>query len=297
MTNLYIPEGARSMSDEEKPIFKIALQSAGGRGKTFSALSFPNPIVLNFDNNLQAFTGRADIYKVPFNEDKFVDTIVKRGDLRDLSHIIVDASFRPNRRDALLLWLNKHGPSFTSDQTIILDSWSKAQDGFDQQEDMEPHYTQQLKKDDFMFWRNKLIWSRDLCDLLTSLPCNTVVTFHEQNLTDESGKVISSKMVPLMQGKFVNKLSLYFSDWFRCWFFPKGTPRSQIPLPALESLGITELQLQQDLGLWQTKSDMYADCKTRIVGCPQFIRADYKELIRLYSLGTQRLVSLGTPSK
>ena len=276
---MYIPTDAHSLSEETKPVFKVALQARGGQGKTWSALTFPNPIVLNFDKNLQAFAGRGDIHQVPFWEDKFVDSIIKRGNTLDQS-IRPDATTRPNRRDALIIWLNREGPKFTSEQTIVLDSWSKVQDSFDQQERIEPHYTKKGEVDEFAFWANKLEWSTTLCELLGSLACNVVVTFHEMYITDEGGKVIINKVIPLQQGKFVNKVSLYFSDWFRCLFLVKGTPKSDLPAPLQEL--IKDTILQEDMGFWQTKSSLIVDCKTRIVGAPQFIRADYNELIRLY---------------
>lgn len=274
----YIPPDALSLADEDKPVFKVALQARGGQGKTYSALSFPNPIVLNFDKNLQAFTGRPDIHQIPFWQDEFVDKIIKRGNTLDADY--KPKVLRPNRRDALLMWLNKEGPKFTPDQTIILDSWSKAQDGFDQQESIEPHYTKKGDIDEFAFWASKIEWSTNLCEVLGSLNCNVVVTFHEMYVTNESGTVVVNKVIPLQQGKFVNKVSLYFSDWFRCWFFPKGTLRTELPLPIQET--IKESSLAEDQGWWQTKSSLLADCKTRIKACPQFIKADYQTLIKLY---------------
>lgn len=276
---MYIPTDAHPLSEETKPVFKVALQARGGQGKTWSALTFPNPIVLNFDKNLQAFAGRQDIHEIKFWEDKFVDNLIKRGNTVDTT-VPPTSTTRPNRRDALKIWLNREGPKFTSEQTLILDSWSKVQDAFDQQENIEPHYTRGLERDAFKFWANKIEYSTELCELLGSLNCNVVVTFHEMYITDEAGKVVINKVIPLQQGKFVNKVSLYFSDWFRCIFVVKGADKNTLP-PPLQAL-IPTKDIPEDMGFWQTKSDLFADCKTRIPACPQFIKASYQELIRLY---------------
>lgn len=276
MSDLYIPSGAVGLKEDS--IVRLALQSASGKGKTWSALTFPNPIVLDFDNNLQAHVNRKDLKRVPFCEDEFVDGIVPR------SMTGGQKTKRPNRRDALLKWLAAEGPKITDQQTLILDSWSRVQDGFDIQEDAVPTRNAQGQVDSFAFWKHKIDFSRDVCELLGTLKCNVVVTFHEQFITDDQGKVLFNKIQPLMQGKFVNKLASYFSDWFRCLFFPKGTDltKEQSLHTVLKEMGLP-MVLPNDLGLWQTKSDLVADCKSRIPNCPQFIPAHYGCLIDLYA--------------
>jgi hypothetical protein len=280
---MYIPPDSHDLALTKQPTFKVAIQGPGGSGKTFSAMTFPNVKCLNYDNNLQAFHGRKDIISIDMWDDNFVDRIMKgqRGNTLDLSNS--PANPRPNRRDATTRWLNENGPKFGPDDTLFIDSWSKLQDGFDIQENIEPHYNQDGKIDEFAFWASKKDWSRDVCELLGSFNCNVVVAFHEMRLTDKKGNFVDGKFVPLQEGKFVNKISLYFSEWLRSYFFPKGTPMDNLNPRMVSDLELKGDILTEDLGVWQTQSSIYCDCKTRIIGCPVFIKASYQELIKLYS--------------
>ena len=278
---MYTPSDAISIPEDT--IIRLALQSAPGKGKTWSALTFPYPLVLNFDNNLQAFAGRKDIQQVPFYDDTFVDKLMPRTKLKNNQ-----PTPRPNRKDAILKWLEEHAAKMEDDQTLILDSWSRVQDGFDAQAEAIPIRTASGDVDGFAFWKDKQIFSRQVCEILGTLKCNVVVTFHEQFETDDAGKILFNKVKPLQQGKFMNKLPSYFSDWFRCLFFAKGTDLSKETQlhPLLKEMG-EKVVLENDLGLWQTKSDLVSDCKSRIPGCPQFIRAHYGNLIDLYAKSQQ----------
>lgn len=281
---MFTPPDSHHLATTEVPTFKCAIQGPGGSGKTFSGMTFPNVKCLNYDNNLQAFHGRKDIFSIDMWKDEFVDKIMggQRGNTLDPSNS--PSSCRPNRRDATTRWLNENGPKFTPEDTLFVDSWSKLQDGFDQQEGIEPHYTRDGKLDEFAFWGNKKDWSTTVCDILGSLNCNVVVAFHEMRLTDNKGNFLDGKFVPLQEGKFVNKISLYFSEWMRSSFYPKGTPVANFNPRAIADLQLTGDELKEDLGVWQTQSSIYYDCKTRIIGAPVFMRASYQELLRLYSI-------------
>ena len=62
MAEQYIPKGAVSLNTiTVKPQIRLGLQGYSGTGKTWAALTFPNPIVLNLDRGLGAHTGRSDV--------------------------------------------------------------------------------------------------------------------------------------------------------------------------------------------------------------------------------------------
>ena len=258
--NIYIPNGLKSLKDIQDKRIKLALQARSGQGKTFSALTFPNPVIADFDSNLQAHSGREDVVLVPFCDDAFVNALVKK------------TAQRPNVRDAFKKWLQTEAVKLTPEQTLVVDSWTRLQDSFDEQTDSEPVRTRSGDVDEFAFWARKQDYAKEVLNLLANLRCNLVVTFHEVEMTDDKGKVITGRVIPLMQGKFVNKLGLYFSDWFRCWFFGKG---SKLPDSISKNLPNGPKEAEADLGLWQTKSDNFSDCKTRMKSCPMFIAANY----------------------
>ncbi len=251
----YAPAGSLNLSTatlDDQPI-RLALQANSGEGKTWSMTTFPNLVCANFDKNLQAHLGK-NIIEIPFHDDAFVDSLYKRN---------TSVGARPNRRDAFLKWLRTEGPNIPKGYTLGIDSWTTLQDGFDQQTELEPVPTRSGGYDEFAFWAKKIDYSRDVLEASRSLKCHVVVTFHEQYLTDSKGTILVSKPVPLMQGKFQNRLGLYFSDWFRCVFIPAG---GKLPDGTVAKV---------DTGLWITKSEVYGNCKTRLVGCPQFIPAHF----------------------
>lgn len=267
-----IPDKAKASPTESKRVM-AALMGRTGQGKTYGALTFPNPVVANFDDNLQAHEARikkGEIQVIPFHDASFCDSLVKR-----TISTPSDPKCRPNKRDAFTKWLGEHGYKLEGDQTLILDSWTTLQDAFDLQQDLEPFYTAGGKVDDFAFWGAKQDYSKEVLNILKSLKCNVVVTFHEQMVTDEGGKVVLNKVNPLMQGKFVNRLGLYFAEWYRCYFYAKGT---KLPEAMWKCLNLTSEVTPEDIGIWQTKSDTIADCKSRMFGAPQFIKAHYNSI-------------------
>ena len=168
-----------------------------GSGKTTAALTFPNPIKAEFDNIIvpsQLLTTPI----IPFYSKEFCETLGSK-----------------NTRDAFTKWLKLDAPKLESDQTLIIDSWTRLQDYFDQQTELEPVYSSTGKEDEFAFWGRKLDWSRDIMINLQSLKCHIVVTFHEQVERDPKTGALLSKIMPLMQGKFVNKIGSYFTEFYR----------------------------------------------------------------------------------
>lgn len=259
---MHLPTNARPI--QQQTTFRLALQGPSGSGKTYSALTFPNPVVANFDNNLVAFAGSKDILEIPFHDPTFCDTLAKR---------TAGKNMPPNKRDAFFQWLSSpDAHSLTSEQTLLVDSWTTLQDGFDKQTELEPMYTTSGKIDEFAFWGRKQEWSRDVLGLLGSLRCNVVVTFHETPVTDDKGTP-TGKILPLMQGKFVSKLGLYFTDWFRCVLVPVKQRNASTGKDEVVSID----------RWWQTRSDLAVDCKTRVLNCPPLLSPNYAALLQAYN--------------
>ena len=77
--DIYKPVGSLSLAEiTDVPLIRLGIQAPPGKGKTYSALTFPNPVVLNFNKGLGAHTGRGDVIDVPFWDGKFCDKIHPR---------------------------------------------------------------------------------------------------------------------------------------------------------------------------------------------------------------------------
>lgn len=259
---MYKPTGSINLKDITYSQIRLALQGASGTGKTYSALTFPNPVVANFDHNLNAHVGK-DITVIPFTDDAYVDSLIPKR-----TFPIGHAKSIANRRDAFMKWLKTEATKLEAGQTLIIDSWTTLQDSFDKQTDLEPVTTAKGNIDEYAFWARKMDWSRDVLDSLKFLKCHVVVTFHEQYLTDENGKILLNKVAPMMQGKFVNKLGLYFTDWFRCINL---IPGDEHPL--------TKQKVTEKTYLWQTNGGAGSNLKTRMPSnTPLFLNAHYTNI-------------------
>ena len=114
---------------------------------------------------------------------------------------------RSNRRDAFKKWLQIEAIKLQPEQTLVVDSWTRLQDAFDEQKELEPVTTKTGEIVVFDFWACKQDYAKEILNTLSDLRCHIVVTFHEVELTDETGKILNGRVIPLMQGKFCQKYS------------------------------------------------------------------------------------------
>lgn len=184
---------------------RIGIQGPASGGKTYSALTFPNPLVLDFDNGL---TAHPDVDHVPFYDPEFI------GKYNPNFKPKIKGTF-PNRRDALLKWLEEDALKLHPEQTLIIDSWTTVQSAFDQQQELEPKATKSGGIDEYDFWAKKIDFSRKVSQYLCSVKCNVVVTLHETAVRDIKTGQLLEKISPLMQGKFLAELKIYYTDFFR----------------------------------------------------------------------------------
>lgn len=193
---------------------RVALQGPSGTGKTWSALTFPNPVVIDFDNKLGAHRSRSDVAVVPFFDNNWLQNERdKTPDLKKVADFIAKGEL--NRAGILLEWVKLYGPQFTPDQTLIIDSWTMLQNNFDAFGRATPVITKQTGEvDKFEFWGRKQSYSLKLLEHLKNLKCNVLVTFHETGERNEKGD-LTGKLGPLMDGKVKDQLGQHFTDWYR----------------------------------------------------------------------------------
>lgn len=261
---MYKPDYAQNLKSIAQPKLMVGLQGPTKTGKTTSALTFPNPAVASFDGNLVGHTGR-DIITFPFHSKEWC---LAHQDKWGIKKNTGANSAIINRRDLFQVWLAKEASQLTSEQTLIVDSWTTLQDNFDIQTDLEPVYTKSGQIDEFAFWAKKVDYATKIMNTLSELSCQVVVTFHEQFQLDKE-KQPTGKIEPLMQGKFVNKLALYFTDFFRCRVMPVKGQDGKQKLAADGKTPLVEF-------VWQTRPDGTADCGTRLHNVPMFVPQDYK---------------------
>jgi len=258
------------------PQIRLGIQGPPKVGKTWAALTFPNPVVLNLDRGLGAHVGRSDVFEVPFYNPTFADSIIKRA----------GTSNPPNRKDAILKWLGTEALKLAKEQTLIIDGSTGLESAHDTQYNLEPWITKQGKIDEWGLYKSKNQYFGDITDALKSLQCNVVYICHETVDRDKDGN-LSGGVRPLLQGQAGDKLAGNFTDWFRAHAFEKPTTPEQIE-KTMKFFLIDRATLSmwmskspnQTMYLWQTTSDNIAKCGTSsLVNAPKFIAADYKTFL------------------
>lgn len=248
------------------PRIMLGIQGPPGSGKTASALTFPNPIIAEFDNSdyngLLKLDHLRDVKPqiIPFYSQSFIVDTLKIPPNR--SHIIL-------RHKAFQDWLFEHGPKLTPDQTLIVNTWSFLQDVIDAFIfcKAEEVFGRDGKRDDFAPWDNKIEHSKQILNALKDLSCNVVITFHESLERDKNTGLMLDKTQPLQQGKFVTRIKGFFPSFYksivRQKFDANGKP----------------IEGQKPEYLWQTASDNKFDAKNSRPDLPMLVPATYKSLV------------------
>jgi len=284
MSELYIPPDTYTLEHAYSSQVRLGIYGRPGSGKTWAALTFPNPVVLNLDNKLGAHLGRKDVTVVPLNDPEYIWNVLKVSNepYKYGRHSTNNPKLPSNRRDAVIKWLSEHGAKLIPEQTLILDSWTSLQNSFHEQQDLEPAYTAQNKVNDFHPWMEKIKYSARVCKLLEGLKCNVVVTFHEHAERDiKSGELLDS-FQPLMQGKFIAELAGHFTDFFRARVIPKfNVKKEQVVINAPPG---GDYAIQEDREFfWQIRQDVESESQTTSltkVGNFKYIKATYEEFCK-----------------
>jgi len=275
--SIYIPPNTFTLSNAPTDSqIRLGVQGYPKIGKTWGALTFPNPIVLNLDRGLGAHRGRADVIDVPMYNPAFVDAIIKRDSLLA----------PPNRKDAILIWLAKEAPKLTCNQTLVVDSNTQLQNSFAAQYNLHPKISKQGKIDDFGLWAEKVNYYNEVCEQFKLLQCNIIFIIHETVARDDSGD-ITNGVRPLLTGQFGDQIAGHFTDWFRAIAIGKPTEANKLKFKADYSLTDSELKEWCDstsnstIYLWQTTSDSVAKCgSSTLVNAPKFILANYNSFCK-----------------
>lgn len=272
-STIYAPAGSYTLDKAERVLqIRLGIQGPPGSGKTFNALTFPNPLVLNFDRGLIVHEGRKDVTEVPFWNPKYVDSIKKRDGLQA----------PPNRRDALIDFLLKEAPKLSVNQTMIIDSNRQVEIGFHVQYKQEEQPSSSGKYNKFTEWTEKIKFFSALGTQYKELLCNVIYICHEVPQRDDDGKMIGIR--PALSGQSGDTLASDFTDWFRAITVAK--PSSDMEASNIKTKYFcSEIELKEWIAstpsnvktvyLWQTQSDSYFAAKTSLLGQPKFVLANY----------------------
>lgn len=266
-----------SLAEQEySNAIRLGIQSPPGLGKTYAALTFPNPVVADFNKGLGAHVGRSDVIPVPFWDGKFCDKIHPRNGMQ----------CPPNQKDAFTDWLLKEGPKLHANQTFVVDCNTEVEAAFHIQyaADGGPPLTKRGEADTYDEYKKKLAWYSYLTQLIKNLPCMVVYITHETTEWDKQGDATGGAK-PLLSGQAGDKIVGDYTDWFRQWAITKPVS-DEAKKKMREKYQLSENDFKEwmestapthsTIYLWQTQSDEMFKLKTSsLFSAPKFVLANY----------------------
>lgn len=206
----YIPDFAITLKELPLSPLRIALQGAPHTGKTYSAMSFPSPIVAyDFDGKMGAHLERTDVFDLALHNNAFCEKVAAKYKITDwISKGVV------KRWKIFEKMIEEDLPKYQAGQTILIDSWTMLMNNFHNWYDLHPPISQEGKKDPREFWGVKLKYGTNILEKFKTCPANLIVTFHESREEDAEGKP-TGRYNPLMSGQLKEQLGQHFTDWYR----------------------------------------------------------------------------------
>jgi hypothetical protein len=164
------------MVTEDSPIRAIIFGRAG-TGKTRGAMTFPNPVIMNFDNNLPKGTPG-----IPCWNEEFLK------------------KFKPMPMTIADMY-RQISSQLAPDQTLIIDSLTSVERKFDTWEKTNPIYTKRtMEPDGFSMFRRRLDFWNEIFELWRQSKHNLVVLMHQINEKNDKGEE-TQNVKPLLSGK------------------------------------------------------------------------------------------------
>lgn len=268
---MYTPKGCLTLDKVKEPQIRLGIQGYGGTGKTWAALTFPNPIVLNLDRGLGAHTGRSDVMEVPLYSTEFCRSI--------------EPQYNPTQlKDFVYRWLDTEGRKLESDQTLIIDGNTGLQNAYHSGFAATPVVGRNGQFDGFAEWKLKLVYYGSILELIKTLRCHIIYICHETDKREKSGDYLG-KVRPLLSGQMGDSIMGHFTDWVRQLACDKPKDFTSIKKDSLDNWGCknpSEFQTlcsqfpRNTMYYWQTESDDVFDGKvSSLVNFPRYIPANY----------------------
>ncbi len=282
---LYIPKYANSLASAELPQIRLGIQGYPGSGKTWGALTFPNPVVMNLDRGLGAHRGKSDVHDLPFYDAQWVRKTFPQA----ASSSEKDSLFK---KEAIMYFMRNDAMKLTREQTLVFDGGTGLQNLWELYIREHPIYTKAQKICEYSPWRLKVEYLSELLELTKSLKCNFVYMSHEAEFKEKPDSIgdapkYTGKLRPLMTGQFADQLVGHFTDWFRQHSSEKPTTINESNLPNWGMKNAKEYQemlnsfSNTSIYYWQTAGDDKFDAKaSSLVNAPKFIPANYQSLLK-----------------
>lgn len=275
---LYIPPNCTKLSAiNSQPQIRLGVQGFPGTGKTWAALTFPNPIVLNLDRGLGAHQGREDVIEIPFYKPEFCGT-------------------RVQLKDKLIVWLDKEGFKLTENQTLIIDSLSALEIAYHLWfEDNKLNFlTDAGQVNKFIEWQLKEKYFNEINAQFKSLRCSVVILAHEAERPDKPTTVgqpgmYTGKIRPVLTGKAGDIFVKDYTDWFRQHASDKPKDYNSIGDEQLAMWKMTKSEFRimcdsfprNTIYYWQLEGDDKFDGKaSSLVNFPRYLPANYQSFLK-----------------
>ena len=281
MSDLYKPPGSLSLTEMGQSQIRLGIQGAPFTGKTWSSLSFPNPIILSLDRKVSAHAD-SNVIVIPFHDVGFVDKIIKKPGVQA----------PPSVKEAIPIWLRTEGIKLSKEQTLIIDGSTSIAEAFHAWyffNETELASTTRGEIDGFVQWNLKVSYFGELFAAFKSIPGNVIYILHETEKTDKDNKS-TGKLRALITGQVKDSIAGNFTDWFRSIVIGKPKDKEQrdktkvwagIDDATLDEWIAASPSTYQSIHLWQTQGDELCDCgSSSLVNAPKYILADYKSFAK-----------------
>lgn len=218
-------------------------------GKTTGARTFPNPHIIDFDNNLPPGTPNV----VEMWNDEVVDKIKSRK-VKDVA----------NRMDALLVVASDLGHALPENSTIIIDSLTRVESWVNIQEKYEPQPRSNKtgEIDGHAVWRARLNYFDTLFTTLVGCAANVIFISHQQQDRNEKGEIVG-QIRPALMGQIGEKLPGYFQTVMQAC-------RQKNP----------DTKILEPIYTWRLRPSVFETARVPKAPCPEFILQQYSELVK-----------------
>lgn len=260
---MFIPSNFVTNDTKTRGLIKLGLMGAPGSGKSTAAATFPNTLYVDFDNKMPRIDG---LKSLPFWNTDWCKEECKKLTI-PLPGVSTGKPNDINRKELFRAWLGRNGVLFKPEQTLVVDSWSGLQDCFDYQtRTYEKKFNSKAEEDKFKFWGDKIEYASETSQLLKNANCNVVTIFHETTERDDEGRPVG--VLPLMQGKFADRLQSFYTDWFR-----------QIATQDVKVVGGKEIASKTEY-VWQIRPGKKCNCSTTLKTELSEVPASYESFLK-----------------
>lgn len=282
-SDLYVPKGCKTLAQIGDSQIRLGLQGFPFSGKTTSALTFPNPVILSYDRKVSAHKHRDDVILIPFHDAAFVNALKPK-----------DGMMAPiNKKEALVIWLSSEALKLSPKQTLIVDGITAIEEEFHiwfKFRETELALSKKGGIDGYVEWNMKKMYFEELHSLFKTLPCNVVMICHEVEDRNDKGD-LNGKVRPLLTGQAGDKLGGNLTDYFRQIAIGKPSNPEELVRFAKKYCGGSEAvakeyvasvpPLHETVYLWQTCEDEFCNCGTSsLKDAPKYLLPNYNSFLK-----------------